>query len=241
MRREVLAGLALTAFVACGGDNAPTSPPSSGIGTDDFSVGEAGTDRGVDDKGLPRSSNDVEAVITTTHNRGRVRTCNGSDGFYAENREINTGTVTGDPRLAGISEMRIRELVYFGAEFWAPSFGSVVIRDAATGRTKFEGDYNAWAHNDALQGTIVGRFTDAAGGGNLIANVRVIFFDNGAAIIRIGGASPPETRMNSGIFGGECSGMFTEYDNVVPPPPTLSVSAIRGSRAVPPLWHGFQR
>ena len=241
MGRVVFAGFVLAAFVACRGDKAPTSPTSSGIGADDFSVAEANAGREVDTKGLPHSSNDVEALITMTHNRGHVRTCNGLDGFYAENHEINTGTVTGDPRLAGISEMRILELVHFGDDFWAPSFGSIVIRDAASGSTKFEGDYNAWAHGDAFEGTIVGRFSDGAGGGNLIANVSLSFFDNGANVMRIGGASPPETRMNAGIFGGQCSGKFTEYDNVVPPPPTLSVSAIGGSRAVPPLWRSFQR
>jgi hypothetical protein len=230
MSRALVAGFVVAALIACRDDHQPTSPISSPNASNDVSAsparGEVAFDLG---GGNPQQSNDVEAVIVIQRNRGHFRTCNGVDGFYVENHQINTGIVTGDPRLTGDVEMRVTEIVHIGADdFWTPSFGSFVVRDPASGRIKAEGDYNAWAHLDAFEGTIVGRVQDAGGlrGGNLIANVAVFQPADGSFFIRIGGVSPPETRMNTGIFAGKCSGSWTEYDGQVPAPTTLSAARI---------------
>src|SRR2546423_3637500 len=243
MSRLVLAAFAIAALVACKGDNAPTSPVASTSLSDDSWIGGVRGNMAFDQEGNAHSSN-VQALVIITHNRGRVRTCNGEDGFYAENHQVNTGTVTGDPRLSGIIEMHILELGHFGDDIHASSFGTFVIRDAASGRKKAEGDYNAWAHFDLLKGTFVGRGLNGAGGqegGNLIANVRVNFGENGSGTIEIGGASTPESPVKAGNLGGQCTWKFTEYDNVVPPPEAASTAGIRAPSAVAPLWRSFQR
>lgn len=243
MSRAVFAGCVMAAVVACKGDNQPTSPVSATNATDGLSISEVQSERQFELSGKPHQSNDIEAVIAILHNRGHFRTCNGTDGAsYAENHQINTGTVTGDPRLTGNIEMHVTEIVHFGDDVWTPSFGTFVVRDPASGQIKADGDYDAWAHADVFEGTIVGHVRDASGqeGGNLIANVSVVFGENGSLSIRVGGVSPLESRMNAGIFDGKCSGPWTEYDSDVPPPTAASAARIR-SLPTSSFWQKLQR
>jgi hypothetical protein len=234
MSRVFFTGVVMVALVACKGDSGPTSPGSSASLADGSVIAGARSDNGFDDRGKPHSSN-VEALVTFTHIRGHARNCNGEDGFYGENHPTYTGTVTGDPRLTGVIELSATELVFFGGdEFHAPSYGSAVIRDAATGRTKVEVAYNAWGHNDALQGTLVGHVSDGKGS-NLIANLRYVFGDNGSVGIQIGGMAQ-DNRMTAGIWGGKCTGKFTEYDSDIPVPGAATTAAIRGFRMGPSVW-----
>src|SRR2546423_5617950 len=244
MSRAIWAGLTMVAVVACKGDNQPTSPVTPTAASDGLWVGGARAEVEFSLEGKPRQSNDVEALAVISHVRGQVRFCNGDDGGYAENHQIATGTVTGDPRLTGSFELRITEIVHFGGGvFWTPSFGTFVIRDPSSGRTKAEGDYNAWASNDAFEGTFVGRGLNGAGqaGGNLIANVSNVQPEDGSYTIHIGGPSPKETRMSAGIFDGKCSGKFTGYEGDVPAPSASATTQIRTSRSVSPLWRSLGR
>lgn len=237
-------GVLLSGFLACRGDKGTTAVTEPGIEGGSYSsdFGGARSNIDFDEGGKPHSSN-VEALVIISHNRGRFRTCEGTDGFYAENLQINTGTVTGDPRLAGAIEMHVTELVHFGDDVRSPSFGTFVIRDAVSGKTKVEGDYDAWAHEDLVHGTLVGRVVRSPAGkvgGNLIANIRLNFGENGSLTIQIGGTSTPESRLNAGIWGGQCSGKFTAYDNDVPPPAAALTSRIPTSGAAPQLWRNFK-
>jgi hypothetical protein len=243
MLRVSIFGIAAAALMACKGDSGPTSPASSNAlagGDSFFSTDALASNAEGEGQGRPHSSN-VEALVTFTSIRGHVRTCEGEDGFYAENHPTLTGTVIGDPRLSGIMELRATELVYFGVGIHAPSFGHVVIRDSR-GKVKVEGDYNAWGENDALQGTIVGRAADAsaAEGGALIANIRFNFFENGGETAQIGGVTT-DNRLTAGVWEGRCTGKFTEYEGDIPAPSASISARALAEQPMPSLWRQLRR
>jgi hypothetical protein len=203
--------------LACGRDNEPTAPTTASL---NGSATQMAADDDDDDGGDRRpEGDDVEASVIFTHIDGKSRECDGKDGHYFENHVTLTGSSTGDPRLTGKIEVRLHEL-FNVAELIGPQWGSVVIRDAATGRKKAEGDFSNWGPADMGQGTIVGVVKDdgaggepTSGDGRWIANWRITY---GSGITAQIGGETTDGRLPAGVWKGRCTGKYTEVDVDLP-------------------------
>lgn len=177
------------------------------------------------------------ATIVFDHFKGKFRSCEGQDGFYAENRVELTGTSTGDSRLTGAVEVAYSELVNLTQEA-GPQSGRITIRDSASGTEKADGKFDNAGPVDFTQGVIAGRVRDEGtgsdeeglGAGALIANWRVRYGGDGSITAQIGGEAA-DNRLPTALWSGACKGKFEEFEADLPPPDAVSAQSVRSLRA----------
>jgi hypothetical protein len=186
------------------------------------------------------------AEIVISHLKTKTRFCGGQDGFYQENKDaVATGTSTGDSRLSGNVTLEWDE--YFNLDVdpstgeAGPFVGEIEIRDPITGKKKAEGEFHNAGPLDMTQGVIVGKVfaegsgdEDSTGSGDLIANWRIIYGENGSITALIGGGTAPDTRFPASISSGKCQGPFELMEADVPPPEAaaLKASGAGGTRSL---------
>jgi hypothetical protein len=166
----------------------------------------------------------VEASITYTHVVGKERICEGRDGVeFVEQRQVRVmGTATGDPRLSGNVTLNVPRLfveLESGDGFWR---GTLVIR--GSGKKKLHARFTEGGIAEIFQGSLVGR---VRGHGNLYANWRTTFHQNGAVTAQIGGVAA-DGRLPAVVLSGRCRGPFERFDVDLPAPPA---DGARQSRA----------
>jgi hypothetical protein len=222
MQRLIL-GTFLVAVIACTSDSGPTTPSVTSAAAAATSVN---LDEEMDGQGRP-TADDLEARIVITLVHVKFRECEGEDGHYSETRNVFVGGSTGDQRITGDVEIRVKDL-FNNTQNTGPQLAHITISDPATGRIKAEGDYTAWGPADLVQGTIVGVVKDegsgaepTSGGGKWAANYRLTFHSDGITA-QIGGFAD-DNRLPAGLWRGRCSGKWTEFD-VNFGAPTLSAS-----------------
>jgi hypothetical protein len=167
----------------------------------------------------PRTD-EVLARLTFVSVEGKERFCTGDDGEYREARELVTLSSTGDPRLTGIAEFRLRVLDNFTTGL-GTSEGSVVIRDLATRRRKVEGRFWSVNAGTTVYGFISAHVNDNRSGGEdeddgddngsmgtrLFAHLRFSFLDFTGQI----GGTWTEPRSPAVIQSGRCTGPFQRF------------------------------
>ena len=186
------------------------------------------------------------AEIVLTHFKGKTRSCEGQDGFYAENKNVvATGSSTGDSRLSGSVTIKWDE--YFNLDAVEPTdeagpfIGSIVIRDPVTGRKKMQGEFHNAGPLDMVQGVIFGQVfdegtgpdEDTLGSGDLVAHWRITYGANGSISARIGGGNAPDARFPASISSGPCTGPFEQVEH--------RHSAARGGARAEGIGEGFGR
>jgi hypothetical protein len=169
----------------------------------------------------------VQASITYTFAEVDFRGCEGRDGPYAEQRVRVTGVATGDERLSGDVTLRLRLL---NEEETGESFqtGKLVIRDSETGRKKVVARFADAGVAEIFQGSLVG---SVAGAGQLFANWRTIFHENGAITSQIGGEAA-DGRLPAVVVKGRCKGPFERFEFEIPPPDDGAAAARASSARV---------
>jgi hypothetical protein len=155
----------------------------------------------------------VEATITYTHAQGAERFCQGPEGEFGEQRVVVTGTATGDPRLSGDVQLRVR-LLNESATGESFQRGKVVIRDPETGRKKVVARVTDAGVAEIFQGSLAG---SVSGGGQLFANWRTTFHENGAVTAQIGGEAA-DGRLPAVVVRGRCKGAFEKFEVELPAP-----------------------
>jgi hypothetical protein len=168
----------------------------------------------------------VEAAITYTFAEVDFRVCEGRDGPYTEQRARVTGVATGDERLSGDVTLTVRVL---NEDETGESFqkGKVVIRDSETGRKKVVARVADAGVAEIFQGSVVG---SVAGAGQLFANWRTVFHENGAVTAQIGGEAA-DGRLPAVVVKGRCKGPFESFELEIPPPDEGAAAArVSGTR-----------
>jgi hypothetical protein len=213
MFRIIPTALLVAGFVACTKDTGPTTPSAGGLKA--VTTIEAEREDEGDGGGRP-TADDVEASIVINHVHLKFRECDGEDGHYFQTRNVFSGVSTGDSRLSGNIEIRVRDL-FNATQNLGPQLGRVVITDAGTGRIKAEGDYSNWGPEEFVQGTIVGVVKDrglgaepTSGAGKWAANWRLSIRPD-VITAQIGGVAT-DNRIPAGLWQGGCSGKWTEDD-----------------------------
>ena len=163
--------------------------------------------------GGPRAEQ-VEATITYTHVLVFSRFCEGPEGEFGDQRAVITGTATGDPRLSGDVELRVR-LLNESATGESFQRGNLVIRDPETGRKKVVARVTDAGVAEIFQGSLAG--TVRPGGWSLFANWRTTFHPNGAVTGQIGGEAA-DGRLPAVVVKGRCTGPFEPFEADIPPP-----------------------
>ena len=190
------------------------------------------------------------AEIVITHFKGKTRSCAGQDGTYVENKNVvATGTSTGDTRLSGGVTIKWEEIFNVDVDpsngEAGPFVGTIVIRDAVTGKKKMQGEFHNAGPLDMVQGLIVGTVfaegtgpdEDSLGSGDLVAHWRITYGENGSITAQIGGGNAPDTRFPASISSGSCTGPFETIDMDVPPPEALALKTsakASGTRQISP-------
>ena len=106
-------------------------------------------------------TDEAKATFTAKLTDQKSRTCTGQDGAYAENREVYTGTITGDPDLSGDLVVRSRSLVNTDTGL-GTSRGTVFIRDADSHKLKAHGKFQAVVtQGSELEGFLAGHVKQA--------------------------------------------------------------------------------
>ena len=156
----------------------------------------------------------VAAEITYTHAQVDFRICDGPGGEIDEQRVRVVGTSEGDASLTGDVEVTLHVLneIETGE---STQQGRLVIRDPETGRKKAVASVNDAGVAEIFQGSLVG--TLKPGGGNLIANWRTTFHENGAITAQIGGEAA-DGRLPAVVTRGHCKGPFEHVEADFPPP-----------------------
>jgi hypothetical protein len=187
--RSVVIGVALVAFAAGTG---------LALAGDDGNGAKPQTDR-------------VNARFTLADDETEFRSCQGKDGPYLELKQEVTGTVTGDPRLNGVAEAKIRD--FFNLNTGNGTFrGEFVVR-SHTGTKKVEARFNGVDYRvggeDQTAGLIhgVARRAGNLPAGELVANFRLEFPDDAAPFVKIGGAWT-NNLIPAVIQRGGCTGPF---------------------------------
>jgi len=155
----------------------------------------------------------VAADITYTHVRVDFRFCEGADGEYEENRVLVQGVSVGDPSLSGDVEVTIKVLNESETGESTQS-GRLVIRDSDTGRKKATATFTDAGVAEVFQGMLVGSLKP---GGNLVANWRTTFHENGAITAQVGGEAA-DGRLPAVVTSGRCKGPFERVEFDLPPP-----------------------
>jgi len=155
----------------------------------------------------------VEATITYTNAQVAERICEGPEGEFAEQRVVATGTATGDQLLSGDVVLRVRLLNEFAT---GESFqrGKLVIRDSETGRKKVIARVTDAGVAEIFQGSLAG---SVSGAGQLFANWRTTFHENGAITAQIGGEAA-DGRLPAVVVRGRCKGPFEKFEVELPAP-----------------------
>jgi hypothetical protein len=186
----------------------------------------------------------VAAEIVISHLQGLEAFCEGQDGFYQQDKNVvATGMATGDSRLSGAVTIKWDEFFNLDVDpstgEAGPFVGSIVIRDPVTGKKKMEGTFHNAGPLDMVQGVIVGEVfaegsgpgEDSLGSGDLIAQWRVTYGENGSITAQIGGGNAPDTRFPASISSGKCGGPFEPFENDVPPPEAAAALKTTGTSA----------
>jgi hypothetical protein len=177
-----------------------------------------------------------EATVIFTHQKGKLRECEGQDGHYFEDTTELVGTSTGDSRLSGAVKVEYREIVNETQET-GPQQGQIVIRDAKSGERKAIGEFNNAGPLEFTQGVIVGHVRgpgsgseeEGRGEGKLIANWRVLYGENGSVSAQIGGEAA-DNRLPTNLWSGECEGKFEEFEDDLPAPDSASAQSVASRR-----------
>ncbi len=124
------------------------------------------------------------------------------------------GTSEGDASLTGDVEVTLHVLneIETGE---STQQGRLVIRDPDTGRKKVVASVNDAGFAEIFQGSLVGSLKP--GGGNLVANWRTTFQENGAVTAQIGGEAA-DGRLPAVVTRGRCTGPFERVEVDFPPP-----------------------
>jgi hypothetical protein len=192
----------LAIFGGCRGDNGPpTAATPSAPSSASFS--EEGTFSGGAGGGSPRAE-DVRASVVFTRLFGRFRECTGARSTTFQETDFTiTGTSSGDSRLTGDVELRVKDLVELATNL-GPQTSRIIIRDAS-GREKLRADYIGWGHegSDYVQGTAVGPVR-GENGGRLVAGWTIRYGQDGI-FGEFDGASR-DGQVPAGIYSGNCAG-----------------------------------
>jgi hypothetical protein len=175
--------------------------------------------------GGPRAEQ-VEATITYTHAQIAERFCEGSEGEFAEQRVVATGTATGDPRLSGDVVLRIT-LLNESATGESFQQGTLVIRDPDTGRKKVVARVGDGGVAEIFQGSLVGAVQP--GGWQLFANWRTTFHPNGSITSQIGGEAA-DGLLPAVVIKGRCTGPFDRFEVDLPAPEDAAASNSASAR-----------
>jgi hypothetical protein len=157
-------------------------------------------------------TDEAKATFTAKLVDQKSKTCTGEDGAYADNREVYTGTITGDPELSGDLKVRVHSLVNTDTGL-GTSRGKVEIRDTATHKVKAHGKYEAVVTEGAELEGFLDAHVHPAGepprrDGRLWANFHATGKEDGSVSGALGDGAGANTAV---VQSGRCGGPKSDH------------------------------
>jgi hypothetical protein len=176
--------------------------------------------------GPPQKTEQLQAAFTAkpVADKTKTRQCTGVDGTYAITKAVDTGTATGDPRLAGNITIKSKSVVNTTTGLgWLD--GKVYTTDPATGKLKgVSGVTGVITEGSKLEGFVLGKIKNAAPApgapkanengrsgkfnSTLRANVSATVAQDGTVTGAVGTGGGANTAI---VHGNPCSNSSSQY------------------------------